>query len=76
MALVISLIANKRSSNILKVIAMLIGTGICYLIGTIWFIFLTKNTLFPSLMMCVIPFIPGDIIKIIIATLLSNKIKL
>ena len=76
MALVISLIVNKRSSNILKIIAMLIGTGICYLIGTIWFIYLTKNTLFPSLMMCVIPFIPGDIVKIIIATLLSNKIKL
>lgn len=75
-ALVISLIVNKKSSTILKIIAMIIGTIICYFIGTIWFMYVTKNTLLSSLMMCVIPFIPGDLIKIVIASILSKKIKL
>lgn len=75
-ALVISLIVNKKYSTILKITAMLIGTIICYFIGTIWFMYITKNTLFTALMMCVIPFIPGDLIKIIIASILSKKIKL
>lgn len=76
MALVISLIINQKSSTILKITAMIIGTIICYFIGTIWFMYVTKNTLLSALMMCVVPFIPGDLIKIVIASILSNKIKL
>ena len=75
-ALVISLIVNSRHSTILKIIAMIIGTFICYFIGTVWFMYVTKNTLLSSLMMCVVPFIPGDLIKIAIASILSKKIKL
>ena len=75
-ALVISLIVNNRCSTILKIIAMIIGTFICYFIGTVWFMYVTKNTLLSSLMMCVVPFIPGDLIKIAIASILSKKIKL
>lgn len=75
-ALVISLIVNKGCSTVLKIIAMVIGTLICYFIGTIWFIYVTKNPFLSSLMMCVVPFIPGDLIKIVIASVLSKKIKL
>lgn len=76
MALIISLIIiNKRSPSI-KILAMFIGTTICYLIGSLWFIYITKSTPIYTFTTCVLPFIPGDIIKIITAALLTNKIKI
>lgn len=74
MALITSLIINKITS--FKILAMIIGTIVCYLIGTLWFIFITNNSFILALSMCVIPFIPGDIFKIATALILSNKIKI
>ena len=54
---------------------MITGTAVCYLIGTIWFIYVTNNTIITALTVCVSPFIFGDIIKIAIASTLSTKIK-
>ncbi|MBQ9010678.1 MAG: biotin transporter BioY [Clostridia bacterium] len=53
---------------------MLVGTTACYLFGTLWFIFLTKMSLMLSLSYCVIPFIPGDLIKIGLAALLAGRL--
>ena len=74
-SLIISFIINNQNSVIRKIIAMAIGTAVCYLIGTIWFIYVTNNTFITALTICVIPFIPGDIIKIAVASTLSTKIK-
>ncbi len=74
-SLIISLIINNKNSIIRKIIAMIVGTAVCYLIGTIWFIYVTNNTIITALTVCVIPFIFGDIIKIAIASTLSAKIK-
>lgn len=54
---------------------MILGTIICYLLGTIWFAFISKNSFHYSLMVCVIPFIPLDIIKIISACFFSKIIQ-
>ena len=56
-------------------IGWFIGTAVDYLFGTLWFMFVTKMNLSASLMMCVVPFIPGDLIKIVLAYCLSKKIK-
>ncbi|WP_288146775.1 biotin transporter BioY [Thomasclavelia cocleata] len=74
-SLIISIIINNKNSIIRKIIAMITGTAVCYLIGTIWFIYATNNTIITALTVCVIPFIFGDIIKIVIASTLSTKIK-
>lgn len=55
--------------------AAFLGTASCYLLGTIWFIILTKNTLAASLSMCVIPFLPGDAFKIIVAVIIVPLLK-
>ena len=56
---------------------MMIGTIICYSIGSLWFMVQTKNTLVETLVITVVPFILFDIIKIILATIccyiLNNK---
>lgn len=55
--------------------ALVIGTAICYFLGTLWFMFSTKTGLYASLIACVFPFLTGDAVKIIVATLLIRKLR-
>lgn len=54
---------------------MIAGTAALYAIGTAWFMLQTHNPLAASLGMCVLPFLPGDAVKIVAATLLSGPIR-
>jgi biotin transport system substrate-specific component len=54
---------------------MVLGTAVLYLIGTAWFMIQTKNTLAASMSMCVIPFLPGDAVKIVAASLLARPVR-
>ncbi len=55
-------------------LAMLAGTASLYVSGTLWYSFQTGNTFMSGLFICVIPFLPGDIIKIILASVFSHEI--
>lgn len=57
------------------VLMMVAGTAVLYAIGTAWFMIQTKNPLGAALGMCVVPFLPGDAVKIAAATLLSIPIR-
>jgi len=54
---------------------MALGTAVLYLIGTAWFMIQTKNNLAASMGMCVIPFLPGDAVKIVAASLLAPPVR-
>jgi len=65
MALVIALsvkLFKKRGLFSLSA-GILAATLICYTMGTLWFSHLTGNPLDASLSVCVLPFIPADLIK-------------
>ncbi len=75
---IISLLTSINKENvILYPLSMMIGTIICYSIGSLWFMVQTKNTLVETLVITVVPFILFDIIKMILATIccyiLNNK---
>ena len=53
----------------------LLGLLICYLFGTVQFVFLTKKVLGQALLLCVFPFIGFDLCKCAFATLLGIKIR-
>jgi biotin transport system substrate-specific component len=53
---------------------MTAGILFCYLLGTAWFMFVTKTGLVASLTMCVLPFIPGDAAKIAFAAVLAPRL--
>ena len=55
---------------------MALGTAVLYLIGTAWFMVQTRNTLAASMGMCVIPFMPGDVVKIVAASLLARPVRM
>jgi biotin transport system substrate-specific component len=81
-AFVIGLLLNKvfvtgngGISDVLKIVFSCIVGMLCYFIpGTIWFMILTNSPLWAALTACFFPFLIGDALKIIIATLLITKL--
>lgn len=56
-------------------LVMALGTLLCYAAGTAWFMLLTATPLWTCLTLCVLPFIPGDTVKIVLATGLAGRLK-
>lgn len=54
--------------------AMAVGTVILYSVGTAWYVWQTGNAFTAALGLCVVPFLPGDIIKIVMAAILGYEI--
>lgn len=57
------------------IIVMTAGTLAMYVLGTAWFMIQTKTRLSAALIICVLPFIPFDGVKIIAASLVGIRIK-
>ncbi len=64
---------DKNTRSLL--VAVIAGLLVCYNLGLLWFMHLTGSNLWTALMLCVIPFIPGDILKIIAASVLIKKLE-
>lgn len=65
---------------VVKLIAMLIGMAVMYVFGTAWFmlIYTSKTgavTLIQALKWCVVPFVIPDILKLIFALVITERIK-
>lgn len=82
------LVCKDSENKILRVIlqltvlavAMVIGVAICYVFGTMWYLWIYKGSataenLQIALTYCVYPFIVPDLIKIIVATFLVYRLK-
>jgi len=54
---------------------MIAGLALCYLLGTAWFMFVTRTGLAQSLMLCVVPFLVGDALKIAVGTVLVSRLR-
>ncbi|MBQ5991020.1 MAG: biotin transporter BioY [Clostridia bacterium] len=56
--------------------ALLAGLAVCYLFGTVWFSVLNPDRgFFASLLVCVVPFIVPDLLKLALAVLLGRKLR-
>lgn len=75
MILVAGIIMEKSKRNLLvTILGMLVGVAIDYAVGTAWFVFQTESTVVHALDVCVYPFIPFDVAKIVIAVLLGSVV--
>ena len=74
-AFIVSLMTCKVKKKYIYPVSMIVGTVVLYLIGTIWFIIQTKTAVGAALMSCVVPFIPGDLVKIAAASVLCINLK-
>ena len=62
-------------SKVLCFTGMIIGTAICYSFGTAWLSYQASMSLSAALSVGVIPFIPADLIKILMAVFIGPKLR-
>ena len=75
-ALLVGLLSRRLGFTFPKLcLSMVVGVAVCYLFGTIWFMAITGMNLVTSLTYCVIPFLPGDAVKILLAALLALRLQ-
>lgn len=75
-AFVIGLLIAKLPKTLLGFGLCFVCGAVCYFtIGTAWFMVVTKTGLLPALSMCVFPYIPGDLLKIILAAFLVKRLR-
>ncbi len=52
-------------------LGMVIGTAVLYAFGTAWFCAVSGTDVAAAMGMCVIPFLPGDLLKMVVVILIS-----
>ncbi|MGI6766687.1 MAG: biotin transporter BioY [Lentihominibacter sp.] len=75
-AFIVGLICSRNRSIPGIVSAMILAMISCYTLGTIWFIIITHTNVPAALLSCVVPFLPGDAIKIAAGTFLLRRLSL
>ena len=59
----------------LQFLGMVAATAVLYALGTVWYMFQSGNPLDVAMKWCVIPFIPGDLIKMAVAMTLGPVLR-
>lgn len=75
MALLAGLAISKSGSRIVQLLGMVVGTVIAYAFGTGWYCVSTGSAVFPALALCVFPFIPFDLAKMVFTMLTGPMIR-
>ena len=75
-ALICGYINNRYHTNkVLQIIGMTMSVVICYVLGTLWFSYQQGMGIYESFIICVVPFIIGDILKIVVALVVGNVLR-
>lgn len=67
--------AKGRSSLFIIFLGFLLGTAVTYLFGTLWLSFQMNLTFIQGLFAGVIPYLPGDFLKMILAVLVGPQLR-
>lgn len=57
-------------------LGLVLGTIACYIVGTVWLAYQTKISFHAAFMIGVVPFVAGDVVKILIAVWIGPIIKM
>jgi biotin transport system substrate-specific component len=72
-ALVVGL-AYERESETIRITGLLVGTGMIYACGVVWLMYSLTTGLIPAVISGVLPFIPGDVIKMYAAYRIAQRL--
>ena len=75
MAIIAGFVIDHYKKRWLQLVGMIVGTLVCYALGTVWFCFQANYTVSAALAVCVIPFIPADLIKMVLAMSIGPEIR-
>ena len=74
-AVITGLFADRISKKWAAPVGMLLGTATLYAFGTAWFCVMSGTGVLPALGTCVLPFLPGDAVKIACAAGIAGKVR-
>lgn len=75
--LVINALRTRTKSHVLRIISMLSALLLLYVIGALWYwlIYATSEiTFFQAFCICTVPFIIPDVLKILLAEMISSRL--
>lgn len=75
LGLAIAFSVRARLSLPWQALCALVGLAGCYLLGTFWFMMVTGSTFFSGLLLCVVPFLIPDVVKIMLAIVLAKTLQ-
>ena len=75
MAIIAGIIIDHFRKRWIQLLGMILGIAVCYVFGTAWFCMQAGYTVSAALAVCVIPFIPGDLVKMVIALTIGPVIR-
>ncbi|MBO5727466.1 MAG: biotin transporter BioY [Oscillospiraceae bacterium] len=64
-----------RRDGLLRAAGMVLATGVVYLTGTAWYCLQSGVAVLPALAVCVLPFLPGDALKLAAALMLGPAVR-
>lgn len=65
----------NRVGYLMQGLGLALGTVVCYLFGTLWLAYQSGMDFFASLGVGVLPFVVGDMVKIIVGVLVGNAVR-
>ena len=75
LAFIGGLFIEKSNGNpVISGLGLILGDAVCYVLGTVWFMTLTGADLASALGWCVLPYLPGDAVKIALAAILTIQL--
>lgn len=75
MVVVMGLMLRKTGKGLVSLmVAMVVGTLVCYACGTVQFMVVAHATLGKALSVCVLPFLLGDAAKIVVSALITGRL--
>ena len=76
MALICGILIDRSHHNfVIGMAGMILGTIICYAFGTVWLAYQAGMTMGAALAAGVLPFIPGDLAKMVVAAVVAPQIR-
>lgn len=64
----------SKANEFITALGMVLGTFVAYAFGTVWFVYQMECELSYALSVCVYPFVPFDLGKIVIATVIGKSV--
>lgn len=75
MVMISGLFIERFHSRIFHFAGMVLGTAACYALGTLWYCVSMDSGAVAALGLCVLPFVPGDLVKIGVAMLVGPMLR-
>ena len=68
-------VLSRRRGRFALPLGLTVGTLVMYTTGTLWYMLYTSGDVGSALLICVLPFLAGDVVKITVASLLIPSLR-